>query len=369
MGDCEQGGSNGHRGKPQGQGQVAADGAAGQLVPPAPHSPQRQRPRGPGKPEQQAAQALPFLATVTWQHQAPAPQVKLPRQYGCERGGEQHGGRPDKPTSARNSIFMGLEHTQPCTTQTKQHGQSRCTTQHQARHAGHQSQPGAEPAVGRARNGVEHQRGTTQLCQVRRDFMRQLGQAQAGNQRQQAAIGHGACVIGGLGFATKGKCHGLCTWAARQVVHGVPGCHQGQGQQHRKGNTCCEFGGHPVRCDLQGCSTQPVGEQTLGFRGQAQQQRLAPGRMPSCQRQHVTKGRDVVVFPGGPADEPRHNIGNTQQQQGQPRQGAHGALGNDGGGRAVHADKDEGIQGCPEDTGQKPGTCVRGNEKVKKAAR
>ena len=250
--------------------QVPVQLPAGQLAPPAPECPQGQRPGGPGEPEQQPAQALPFLAAVPGPDQPPAPQAQLPGQHGRECGGKQHGGRPGIRTPTRSCIFMGLEHTQPCTAQTEQHCQSRRSTQHQARHAGHQSQPGAEPAVGRARNGVEHQCSTTQLCQVSGDFMRQLGQAQAGNQRQQAAIGHGACVIGGLGFATKGKCHGLCTWAARQVVHGVPGCHQGQGQQHRKGNTCCEFGGHPVRCDLQGCSTQPVGEQTLGFRGQAQ---------------------------------------------------------------------------------------------------
>jgi hypothetical protein len=64
--------------------------------------------------------------------------------------------------------------------------------------------------AGRAgRQAVEGEGGEAQLRQRRRGLVRQLHQAQAGDQRQQAAVGHRAGVVGGQGLAAEGEGHRL----------------------------------------------------------------------------------------------------------------------------------------------------------------
>ncbi|MNT61736.1 hypothetical protein D3C72_1993990 [compost metagenome] len=65
--------------------------------------------------------------------------------------------------------------------------------------------------------------------------MRELREAQAGNQGQQPAIGNGAGVVGWIGFAPKGKSHRLGAGAAGEVVDGVPRGNEGDDQQECEG--------------------------------------------------------------------------------------------------------------------------------------
>ena len=312
---------------------------AGQLVPPAPECPQGQWPCRPGEPEQQPAQALPFLAAVPGPDQPPAPQAQLPGQQGDGTGHQQDGNGPRPAPVAGCIVAMGLAGAEHGATKAKKHGHAGRATQHQPGQSRHQPQGWAQGAVGHTCNGVEHHGGAAQLGQVGGDFVGELGQAQAGDQCQQATIGHGACVVGGLCFTTEGKGHGLRLRPACQVVHRIPGGHQRQGQQHGEWNTRSHFSRDPSGRSQDGGSAQPVGQQAIGFRGHAQDQGVEPGRLPLRQRQHVAERGDVIVLPDGAAHKPGDHIGHAQHQQCGPGQGAHGTLGDDGGGRVVHASK------------------------------
>ena len=167
--------------------------------------------------------------------------------------------------------------------------------------------------------------------------MRQLRQAQAGDQRQQGAIGNGTRIVQRRGLAPKGKRNRLGARAAGQVVHAIPGGHQGDDQERDERHACRHFRRQPPRCHLHGPGAQPVGQQTFGFGGHAPEQRTEPGSASLGQLQHVAKGGDVCVFPRIAAHEAGHYVGNAKQQQRPAGQRADGVLGNDGGGGWSHA--------------------------------
>ena len=164
-----------------------------------------------------------------------------------------------------------------------------------------------------------------------------LGQSQAGEQCEQAAVGDSARVVGRRGFAAKRKRHGLRTGAARQCVNAPPGGPQAQHQQQGEGNARRKNGRQQALRDLQGPGAQPVGQQTVRFRRQGAQQGREPRCMPARQFQHVAISSDIGPAPGVAADETRQHVGRAQKQQSPARQGPHGAVGNDGGSGLVHA--------------------------------
>ncbi|MNV86498.1 hypothetical protein D3C71_1805390 [compost metagenome] len=97
-----------------------------------------------------------------------------------------------------------------------------------------------------------------------------LRKTQACNEGQQAAIGHGARIVDFRRLTAECKGHGAGTRAAGEVVHGIPGRHQGQPQQGCKGQAACHVCGYHVAKGLDGPCAQPVGQQALGVRVQAQ---------------------------------------------------------------------------------------------------
>jgi len=167
--------------------------------------------------------------------------------------------------------------------------------------------------------------------------MGQLGQAQAGDQREQGAIGNRTGVVPGLGLSAKGKRHRLSLWAARQAVAAVPGARQCQGQQADKGQAHDEVWRDPGRSDLQCPGTQPVGQERINFWGSTAQQGGQPVGMTQCQLPHIGKGADVGTAPGHPANKARQEISQAKQQQGHAGQTPHGSLSNDGWAGLVHA--------------------------------
>ena len=70
--------------------------------------------------------------------------------------------------------------------------------------------------------------------------MRELRQAQTGDQRQHTCIGDGTCIVDRAGFSAKGKRNRLGLRASGQIVDRIPGCHQGEHQQQHKGHTYCK---------------------------------------------------------------------------------------------------------------------------------
>ena len=190
--------------------------------------------------------------------------------------------------------------------------------------------------VGLDGGGKEHQRRTRQLREVAGDFMRQLGQPEAGEQGEQPGIGHGARIVFGVGLAAEGEGHGLGTRAARQVVHGVPGGQQRQHQQGNEGQAGRHLGGEPAWRPLQRERAEPEGEQAVAVGRESGQRGGQPVAAPLGQFQHVAERGDIDVAPGVASDETRHHVGQAQQQQRPARQGAGGALRDDGGGRVVH---------------------------------
>ena len=74
-----------------------------------------------------------------------------------------------------------------------------------------------------------------------------------------------------------------------------------------------------------------------GFLGHhAQHLRLPPAGMACRHFQHDAKGRHIGVLPGLATEEARQHVGGAEQEECEPRQAAHGRLGDDGGGRLVH---------------------------------
>ena len=99
--------------------------------------------------------------------------------------------------------------------------------------------------------------------------MRQLRQAQAGDQRQQGAIGNRTRIVQRRGLAPKGKRNRLGARAAGQVVHAIPGGHQGDDQERNERHAGRHLRRQPGRCQLHGPGPQPVGQQPFGFGGHA----------------------------------------------------------------------------------------------------
>ena len=90
--------------------------------------------------------------------------------------------------------------------------------------------------------------------------MRQLGQPQAGDQRQQGRVGNGTGVVHRTGFAAKSKGHWLGLRASRQVIRRVPSAQQGHCQQQAEGNAHRQCGVQK-RQGLDGQRPQPIGRQ------------------------------------------------------------------------------------------------------------
>ncbi|MDT4836807.1 hypothetical protein FQZ97_705210 [compost metagenome] len=211
-------------------------------------------------------------------------------------------------------------------------------TQRHAEGADHEGDHRADAAVGQCGDAVEQVRGEVQLRQRGRGFMPQLGQAQGGDQRQQAPVGDGAGVVGGACLAAEGKGHGLGARRAGQVVDGVPGRGEGAPQHQREHEAHGQVGVDPRRGELDRPGADPVGDQRGGFGAHAQQQRIEPAGDAlgaAGQFGHVAEGRDVGALPGAPAEQARQQVGRAQQQQRDARQPAYGILGNDRGGRLV----------------------------------
>ena len=167
--------------------------------------------------------------------------------------------------------------------------------------------------------------------------MRELGQAQAGNQGQQSRIGHGAGIVDQLGFPAKGKGHGLRPGGACQVIGSPPGGAQGHDQQGDEGQARRHLGAEQPLETLQGQGTQPVGKQTVHAGSQARELGGQPVGLAQRQLAHIAKGLHVVGAPGATHDKAGDHIGQAQQKQGPARQAAYSALGNDGRCGLVHA--------------------------------
>jgi hypothetical protein len=75
--------------------------------------------------------------------------------------------------------------------------------------------------------------------------MAELGQAQAGDQRQQATVGNGARVVGGARFTAEGERHGLRAGRAGKVIDGVPGGGEGAPEQQREDESHGKVGVQP----------------------------------------------------------------------------------------------------------------------------
>ncbi|EKD99110.1 MAG: hypothetical protein ACD_23C00124G0001, partial [uncultured bacterium] len=160
--------------------------------------------------------------------------------------------------------------------------------------------------------------------------MSQLCQPKAGNEGQQPAIGNGACVIRGMRLTAKGKGDRLCHRAACQIVGAIPGCHQRQHQQQHKRQARGQLWCQPVRGQLNGPGTQPIGQQCIDFRRHAAQRRMPPVCAATGQFGHVTKRGDVVALPGRTPQKAGQHVGQAKQQQRQARQALDAGLCDDG---------------------------------------
>ena len=325
------------------------------MASPAPQCPQRQRPGGPGEPQQQARQAARFLFKVG-PKDAPLPQTQLPgKPCGCQRQYQQAQGCP----ACHGCLGLCLvcrPQAQQRATRAIEHRQDRRTAEHQSGQAQCDCQPGPPALAWHGRQPIEDQRCAAKLCEIGRSLMGGLGQSQAGEQCEQTAVGDSARVVGGRCFAAKRKRHGLRTRAARQGVNAPPGGPQGQNQQQCEGNARRKNGRQQALRELHGPGAQPVGQQAVRFRRQAAQQGREPRRMLARQLQHVAVGSDVGAAPGVAADEARQYVGRAQKQQSPARQGPHGAVGNDGGGGLVHAKS--GCRVAAKHTGKQKGSAV-----------
>ncbi len=324
-----------HQRKPQRQGHVPA----GQLPAPAPQGPGGQRPGGPGEPDQQTCDAAPFLAVgrafQAGNFNAPTPEIQPPGQGGHRQGqspGQKHPAPGvDRVVVRPCALRVAQCHQRAAGAQEGRHRGG--TAQGQAGQADHQPEgrahhfPGV--AVGAGRHGVKNQRRETELRQGGGGFVRELGQAEAGDQGQQGGIGNRPGVIDRAGFPAKGKRHGLGLRAARQVIDGVPGAQQCQRQQQaeryprrksrvEKGQGLDRQGAHPVGC------------KRFKLADLSQQQRMQPAGVAGGQFAHGAEGRNVGVFPGAATEEAGQDIGHAEQQQRQPGQAANCRLGDDG---------------------------------------
>ena len=301
---------------------------ADDLLAPAPECPQRQGPGRPAEPQQQPRQALPLLAAGARTHNPPAPQTEPPRKQGGHAG---HASDGKRPAPAVVGVTAGRPYHHRHAAQPQQRRQRGRPCQCQPRQSCNEREGRRHGAMGHGRHRKEHQGCATELHHIARGLMRELREAQAGNQRQQAAIGYRAGIVGGRGFAPEGEGHRLGARAARKVVNAIPGGRQGDDQQECERQADRNVGGDPVGRQLDGPGAQPVRQEPFGVGGHAAKQRAQPGGAAMGQLQHVPERRDIGTLPRVTPYIAGNDIRDAQQNQGPARQGADSALGNDGG--------------------------------------
>ena len=91
--------------------------------------------------------------------------------------------------------------------------------------------------VGQCTQRIKQERTEPQLGQCGGGLVAELRQPQRSHESEQAAVRHGAGIVGGVGLAAKGESHWLRRGCAGEVIAAVPGADKGQCQQKNKRNT------------------------------------------------------------------------------------------------------------------------------------
>ena len=122
---------------------------------------------------------------------------------------------------------------------------------------------------------------------------------------------------------------------ACQVVNGIPGASQREGQQTAKRDARGQIGRQEGQ-QADESRAQPVGQRS-GFVHQfAQHLWLPPAAVAGGHFQHHAKGGNVGQLPGFPPQKTGQHISHAKQDERQPGQAAHRRLRHDGGGGLVH---------------------------------
>ena len=322
VGAHQQAGQQRHQRGQQRHGQVAPH----QVRAPAPQRPGRQR---PGRPAEPAQQAQPVQHAAFAGLDAPGPAMHRP---GHERR-QRH--RAEDPRQELAGVLVGRAVAEPQRADGQRQRDGRRAAGREHRQRGEHRGARLPSAEGERREAVDEEGDAQQLEDLGRDLVAQAQQADAGDQRQQAAVGHGAGVVDRMGLATEGEGDRLGGLGAGQVQAAVPGQRQHR-RQHQAEGDACRHRGLQEGQQLDAQRADPVGQQAA-IRGQAGDRGLQPRRMALRDAGDEAVGGEIGVAPRVTAEQAGQHVGRAQQQQGPARDRVRAALGHDGRGGQIHA--------------------------------
>ena len=295
---------------------------------PLPQGPQGEQPRRPGEPGDRACQP----EQLRRMRQGAEPVRPGAEGSRCAGGNDRAGADPGQPLPAL-----------ACRSGERQRrgdrGEQHCDRGRAARRGHDKRQCRRRSALNglfrHRRHAVEEQGERDQLDQFRRGFVTELEQAERRDQREQRAIGDRPRVVGRIGFAAEGEGQRLRRFGARQVIGGVPGQRQRQGEQQRVRDAGSERRVEPGARQLDEDGADPV-RQERAVGGDSAHRRREPRGPALGDVDDVAERGDVGVLPGVAPEQARQDIGRAQDEERQPRQGRRFALADECGIGRVH---------------------------------
>jgi hypothetical protein len=157
----------------------------------------------------------------------------------------------------------------------------------------------------------------------------ELQQAERGDQREQRAVGHRACVVHRVGLAAEGQRHRLRGLGAREVEGGVPDERHRRRQQQRERQPRGQRGVERRREQRDEGGAQPMRQQCR-VAGHEAQRRCPPRGAALGDGHHLAERCEVGVAPRVAPHQTGQQVGAAQQPQRRPRQAARARTGDEG---------------------------------------